>query len=426
MAVSSAHLRAELDDWIDQSWDPALTVREWWERLGTSGWAAPHWPVAAFGRGLSSAEAATVRQVLRERGVLGPPAGLGLLLAGPTIYTHGTAEQVERFLPDILCGRTAWCQLFSEPAAGSDLAGLQTRAVRDGDEWRVTGQKVWTSSGHIADWGMLIARTDPDAPKRRGITYFLVDMHQPGVEIRPLREMTGRSLFNEVFLDDVVVRDVDVVGGEGNGWAVTTTTLAFERAGLGAGSSGGAEGSAFPGSVVGHLDRLAGELAAPPSERRAPSLSVDPMALVELAHLEGAAGDPLLRQRLAQLHIEHQIGRYMALRGRDLAAAGDELPGLANMAKLRMSAMFRQAREIGLGLLGERGMLHDYEDPTPVDERDAAEVRMTSLALWSLAPSIYGGTDQIQRNILAERVLGLPRDGVDDSAVPFKDLPRNA
>ncbi|HEY6531921.1 MAG TPA: acyl-CoA dehydrogenase family protein [Acidimicrobiales bacterium] len=418
-------LIAELDTWLDANWDPQLTVRQWWERLGPSGWAAPHWPVTAYGRGLTNAETGQVRQRLRQRKVLGPPAGLGLLLAGPTIYTHGTPEQVERFLPDILCGRTAWCQLFSEPVAGSDLAGLQTRAVRDGDEWRVTGQKVWTSSGHISDLGMLIARTDPDAPKRRGITYFLVDMRQPGIDIRPLREMTGRSLFNEVFLDDVVVRDADIVGGQGHGWAVTNTTLAFERAGLGAGSSGGAEGSAFPGTVVGHLDRLAGEFTEPPSERRAPSLSVDPMALVELARLEGATGDPLLRQRLAQLWIEHQIGRYMALRGRDLRAAGTDLPGMANMAKLRMSSMFRNAREIGLGLLGARGMLHDYDDVAPVDERDAQEIRMTSLALWSPGPSIYGGTDQVQRNILAERVLGLPRDGVDDSTIPFKDLPRN-
>jgi alkylation response protein AidB-like acyl-CoA dehydrogenase len=416
---------AEFESWLDANWDPELTVRTWWERLGSSGWAAPHWPVSAFGRGLTLADTDQVRQVMRARGVLGPPGGLGLLLAGPTIYTHGSQDQIDRHLPDILSGRAAWCQLFSEPVAGSDLAGLQTRAVRDGDVWRVNGQKVWTSSGHISDLGMLIARTDPDAPKRRGITYFLVDMHQPGIDIRPLREMTGRSLFNEVFLTDVLVRHDDIVGGEGHGWAVTNTTLGFERAGLGAGSTGGGEGSAFPGTVVGHLDRLAGEFTGPPSERRAPSLSVDPMALIELARAEGKAADPLVRQRLAQLYIEHQIGRYMALRGRDLRAAGSELPGMANMAKLRTSAMFRKAREIGLGLLGPRGMLHDYDDPDPVDEVDAREARATSLALWSPAPSIYGGTDEVQRNILSERVLGLPRDGADDSAIPFRDLPRN-
>ena len=416
---------AELDAWLEANWDPQLTVREWWERLGSSGWAAPHWPTAAHGLGLSMAETARVRQVLRERRVLGAPAGLGVLLAGPTIYTHGTPEQIDRFLPDILCGRTGWCQLFSEPVAGSDLAGLQTRAERDGDVWRVTGQKVWTSSGHIADRGMLIARTDPDVPKRRGITYFLLDMHQPGIEIRPLREMTGRSLFNEVFLDEVIVHDADIVGGPGNGWAVTNTTLGLERAGLGAGSAGGAEGSAFPGTVVGHLDRRAGEFTGPPSERRAPSLSVDPAMLVELARAEGVADDPVMRQRLAHLHIEHQIGRYMAIRGRDLRAVGSDLPGMANMAKLRMSAMFREARDIGMDILGARGMLHDYDDPAPVDDLDALRMRMTSLSLWSPAPAIYGGTDQIQRNILSERVLGLPREEGDEPTRPFKDIPRN-
>jgi alkylation response protein AidB-like acyl-CoA dehydrogenase len=421
-------LLAELDTWLDDNWDRDLTVAEWWERLGTSGWAAPHWPTEAFGMGLSNAESAQVRRAFKERGVLGPPGGLGLLLAGPTIATHGTPEQVQRYLPDILCGRRAWCQLFSEPVAGSDLAGLQTRAERDGEEFRVNGQKVWTSAGHVADLGMLIARTDPDAPKHRGITWFVLDMHQPGLDVRPLRELTGHALFNEVFLTDVTVHDDDVVGGLGNGWSVTKTTLAFERAGLGAGSSGAGESSAYPGTVAGHLERRAGDFVKPPSAKRAPSLSVDPDRLVELAKARGAATDPRVRQGLARLHTEQQIARYMVLRNKDPRARRSEVPGMGNIAKLRMSAMFRQVRELGLEVLGARGMLHDYGDGGFTDDADDEGDRaraMTAVALWSPAPSIYGGTDEVQRNILAERVLGLPRDGNDDSSIPFRDVPRN-
>ena len=249
----------EVKAWLEENWDPDITVREWWERMGMAGWSAPAWPVDSYGRGLSNADNARVQRAIAAHGALGPPGGLGLLLAGPTIWTHGTPEQKERFLPDIVCGRVGWCQLFSEPVAGSDLAGLQTRAVRDGEEFVVNGQKVWTSSGQIADVGMLLARTNTDVPKHKGITYFAVDMHQAGVDVRPLRELTGRALFNEVFLTDVVAKAEDVIGGMENGWAVANTTLAFERAGLGAGSAGAAESAAVPGTIVGHLDKRAGD-----------------------------------------------------------------------------------------------------------------------------------------------------------------------
>src|SRR5215217_2327307 len=196
---------AELTSWLEENWDPDLTVGEWWERLGTSGWAAPTWPLEWYGKGLSRAEGVRAQQIIGDHGALGAPGGLGLLLAGPTIVTHGNDEQKARYLKDIVTGQKAWCQLFSEPGAGSDLAGLQTKAIKDGDEWIVTGQKVWTSGGQVADLGMLIARTDPDVPKHQGITYFAIDMHQPGVEVRPLRELTGRAMFNEVFMTEARV-----------------------------------------------------------------------------------------------------------------------------------------------------------------------------------------------------------------------------
>src|SRR3954454_10879659 len=236
----------EVKGWLEENWDPDLTVREWWDRLGNSGWAAPTWPVEWFGKGLSNAESTQVARAFAEIGALGPPGGLGMLLAGPTIITHGSEEQKQRYLPDIVTGRIAWCQLFSEPVAGSDLAGLQTRAVKDGEEWVVNGQKVWTSSAHIADLGMLMARTNTDVPKHKGITYFALDMHQDGIDVRPLRELTGRALFNEVFMTDVRARDDAIIGGEQNGWGVAKTTRAFERAGLGAGGGSAAESAAQP------------------------------------------------------------------------------------------------------------------------------------------------------------------------------------
>ncbi|MGH9098101.1 MAG: acyl-CoA dehydrogenase family protein, partial [Acidimicrobiales bacterium] len=252
----------ELREWLSSNWDPDLTVAAWWERLGLAGWSAPTLPTNSYGRGLSRNDGVRVSQEIDRFGALGAPAGLGLLLAAPTIATHGTQEQIDSFVRDIVTGQKSWCQLFSEPAAGSDLAGLQTRAVRDGDEWIVNGQKVWTSGGQHANLGMLLARTDPDVPKHQGITYFALEMIQPGVEIRPLKEMTGRALFNEVFMTDARVANDSLIGGENNGWAVANTTLANERAGLGSGGGSGAGGAVLPGTVGGGLDRRAGDFGS--------------------------------------------------------------------------------------------------------------------------------------------------------------------
>ena len=248
--ITDEMVREQVQTWLGENWDPDVTVAEWWERLMRSGYAAPTWPEDDFGRGYNRSLANIVNEELAQAGAIGPPAGLGYLLAGPTIVAHGTREQKDLWLTGILNGQDAWCQLFSEPGAGSDLAGLQCKAERDGDEWVITGQKVWTSTAQICNLGMLIARTDPDAPKHTGISYFAFAMDQPGVEIRPLREMTGRAMFNEVFIDGARVPDWNMIGGLNNGWAVTNTTLAAERAGLGSGGSGAA-GSAFPGPARG-------------------------------------------------------------------------------------------------------------------------------------------------------------------------------
>jgi alkylation response protein AidB-like acyl-CoA dehydrogenase len=418
--------------WLDEHWSLDLTVAEWWERLGLAGWSLPTLPPEWYGKGASREEGIRVAQVIGAAGVLGPPGGLGLLLAAPTINVHGTEEQKERYLRDIVTGRKAWCQLFSEPGAGSDLAGLATTAVQDGDEWVVNGQKVWTSTAQVADLGMLLARTNPDVPKHQGITYFAFDMNQPGVDVRPLREMTGRALFNEVFLTDVRVRDDDAIGGVNNGWAVANTTLAFERAGLGAGAGGGGAFGATPGTKAGALDRKVSDFVilrrgangAPRS-----GIGVSTQFLIELARERGKIDDATIRQNLMQLYTLNEIARFTNLRARALRKVGQEIPGLGNMAKLSMSRILRLSRDTSYQIVGPAGMLHAYNDADRA-ALDAATgfpelASVTEAALFAQGPSIYGGTDEIQHNIIGERVLGLPREPNPDRDRPFRELPRN-
>jgi alkylation response protein AidB-like acyl-CoA dehydrogenase len=424
----------ELTKWLQANWDPDLEVGEWWRRLGLEGWAAPSLPENAFGRGLSRGDTVVVQRTISSFGALPAPGGLGLLLAAPTIAAHGTQRQIDNYVKDIVTGQKAWCQLFSEPAAGSDLAGLQTRAERDGDEWVVNGQKVWTSSGHWADIGMLLARTNVDVPKHKGITYFALDMHQPGVEVRPLREMTGRAMFNEVFLTEARTTSDAIIGGIDNGWAVANTTLANERAGLGAGGGDAAASLALPGTVAGHLSMRAGDFVGKGTRKKSGEdtgglFGVSVSSLAKIAKETGAWDDPTIRQDIARLYTLGEVGRYSNLRMKAMRASGGDIPGLPNMAKLSMSEMVRLSRDLGLRILGPYGMLHGY---TNEQREQLAKITgrpvfgaITDAALFAQAPSIYGGTDQIQRNILGERVLGLPREPSNDREVPFRDLLKN-
>ncbi|MEX0874148.1 MAG: acyl-CoA dehydrogenase family protein [Actinomycetota bacterium] len=431
-------LIAELRAWLEDNWDPDLTVGDWWERLGLASWSAPSLPENAYGRGLARGDAARIAQEIGRFGALGAPGGLGLLLAAPTIATHGTQEQIDLYVRDIVTGRQAWCQLFSEPGAGSDLAGLSTKAVEQDGDWIINGQKVWTSGGQNADLGMLLARTDPSVPKHQGISYFALDMNQPGVDVRPLREMTGHAMFSEVFFSDARATSDTIIGGQNDGWAVANTTLAFERAGLGAGGGGAFGSMASPGTKAGQLERRAGDFVVKPGER-GPSRRRSGAAnagrvggatlLVGLAKGNGTFDDPVIRQGLARLHILSEIGRLNTERMKATRVAGGDIPGMANISKLLMSEMVRLSRDLGLQIVGAQGMLHATkpEDQKVLDEATGNPFLggITMQALYAQGPSIYGGTDQIQLNVIGERALGLPKEPRDDHLKPFSEIPKN-
>jgi len=416
--ASTAAVRSEVRAWLAANWNPDLTVAAWWELLADAHWAVPTWPEDAFGRGLSRGDAAVVGEEIKAAGALPAPGGLGIMLAGPTIVAHGDEEQKERYLRPIVTGAEAWCQLFSEPEAGSDLAGLKCRGDRDGDIWNVNGQKVWTSGGQIADRGMLLVRTNPDVRKHKGISWFAFDMHQDGVDVRPLREMTGRALFNEVFLSDVTARHDDIIGGLDNGWAVANTTLFVERSSLGAGGHGAGGAAASPGTIAGDLDKRAGDFVDVKG-----SGSGDVMgggagnAVLRLARSMAPVQDATLRQQLVQLHTMQEIARFANLRAKAAREAGVQLTGAEpNIAKLSMSRITKLAADLGLALQGPAGQL--WRDPI-------ADPVMAELAIFAPAVSIYGGTDEVQKNIIGERTLGLPAEPRTDKDVPFRDIPRS-
>jgi len=407
----------ELSDWLDANWDPELTVGDWWQILADSGYAKPSLPESAYGKGWSQAQETQAMRLMASKDVLGPPPGLGYMLAAPTIAVHGSQEQIDRYIPQILNGREAWCQLFSEPAAGSDLAGLQSKAERDGDQWRVEGQKVWTSQGHAADLGMLVARTDPSQPKHRGLTYFVMDMHQDGVDVRPLKEMTGRTFFSEVFMTDAWVDESDRIGEHGDGWRVANTTLTVERTSIGTGSTGVA--MAAPGSRMDSFGRLAGQVVQRSKESRAeghaPGVGMKLFdRYVELGRKLGTLEDPSLRDDMVKLYSMLQVNRLNMQRAR---VKNQRTGGEPSIAKLWNGEHHRQFRDLGMRIIGADGML----DPT-VSTTDPAVV---NVALNAQAPPIYGGTDQIQKNILGERVLGLPKEPGFDRDTPFSELPKN-
>ncbi|MDG2111350.1 MAG: acyl-CoA dehydrogenase family protein [Actinomycetota bacterium] len=399
--------------WFQEHWDPELSIGAWWSLLAESGWGHPDWPSDWFGRSASAQGARAVGAARRSTGAPAPRGGIASMLAGPTIIAHGTDEQRQRFVPDIAHGRVVWCQLFSEPGSGSDLAGLQTRAERDGDQWVVSGQKVWTSGTHLAKWGLLLARTDPDVAKHQGISYFLIDMEQPGIEVRPLREMTGRSLFTEVFLTEARVPAANLLGQPGDGWRIALTTLGFERASLGSGSLG--SGATMTIENI-DLSMRAGDLVAV-NQGAGSTAARGPDLLIEMAREHDRLGDPLIRQELARAWTTHRIGEWTSLRAKASAQLGRAPGPEVSVGKLASTANVWHLGQTALSIAGDIGVLGADDAPR---RGKAAELLMSSYVL-----SIGGGTSQIQRNIIGERVLGLSGERRDDKVLPFSDLPKN-
>jgi alkylation response protein AidB-like acyl-CoA dehydrogenase len=343
---------------------------DWQKRLHAAGWVGVHWPPAYGGRGASAIENYILQEEFARARAPELIGRIGINLVGPTLMAHGTDEQRRRYLPRILGAEELWCQLFSEPGAGSDLAALRCRADRHGDEFVISGQKVWTSYAQFADWGILLARTDPAAPKAKGISFLILDMHSPGVQVRPLRQMTGSDEFNEVFLEEVRVPAANLVGALNRGWAIAQTTLGHER-----GTS--------PRQLVIHR-MLLDELLA-------------------LARARARAGDPVLRQQLAQAVINVELMKLHNWRTLTQLGRGGAPGAESSVVKLFLSETSQHLHDAAMELLGAHGQLWSG------DPRAVGHGRWAKSYLYYRAISIFGGTSEIQRNIIAQRVLGLPR-----------------
>ncbi len=378
---------------LDEHWSHTVDRHEWAVAMVDNGWSAMRWPVESCGRGLSDDQAKACEELFRERKVPGTGQDRFNLWAG-TMVRHGSTELKQAFIRRLLLDEVAMCLLYSEPGAGSDLAGLRTTAVKDGDEWIITGQKVWTSGGKDADYGMLIARTDWDQPKHRGITFFFFPMKQPGVEVRPLRQATGDSRFNEVFISEARVPDSHRLGDLNAGWMVLQTALAYERAVMGI-----TKVSPSGNNAEGATAKAHGIIPRPD------------VSLVNLAHRVGKASDPIIRQRIAKLYCIKMVNEWTGTRATTQMKKDGASP-LVSLGKLAMSEILHSAGRLQGHLLGNDAMLDGDQHP---ESRDANYSQLNAYFT-----SIGGGTDQIQRNIIGERVLGLPKEPEPDRAQPFR------
>jgi alkylation response protein AidB-like acyl-CoA dehydrogenase len=379
----------------------------WYPTFADAGLVVPTWPVEYGGLDATPAMARAIEAVLRPYN-LGRLNPLGLNLAAPALFAHGTEEQRQRYLPPIVRNAEVWCQLFSEPGAGSDLASLATRAERDGDEWVVTGQKVWTTWAHLADFGVALVRTDTEVPKRKGITYMLVDMHAPGVEVRPLRHIGGEVDFNEVFLDRVRIADDQRVGEVGAGWAVANATLSGERQMVSGSGSGGVD--RIGGSGVGRLLR----------GRDGRSTASQP--------------DPAVRQRLMRVYSEERIRGWTNQRVRSGLRVGRSPGPESSIGKVHQGDLNQRIQLLATDLLGPAAMAWEADPSTngrDVGRVDGQQTYAQSLPyeiagmLRSRANTIEGGTTEVNKNIVAERVLGLPREPDPWRDAAWREVPRS-
>ena len=365
-----------------------------------AGLAWVHFPEGLGGLGLRPDLNREIEKRMRSAGAAAAdPTSFFQALAGPTIVTHGSEEQKRRFLRPMFTGEERWCQLFSEPGAGSDFAGLATRAVRDGDEWIVNGQKVWNTLAHLADWGMLVTRTDPESPKHRGMTYFAVDMRAPGVEVRPLRQITGEAEFNEVYLTDTRIPDDQRIGAEGEGWRVALTTLMNERTAIGSGGAGSSK--PVRGGPANDAVRI-------------------------WADLDATERTETRKARLMELWVRGEVARLTNLRAAESLRTGNPGPE-GSVAKLEFANLNKELYDFCIDLLGAAGMVdYDYtfRRPTELDATGASKSPQYAF-LRVRANSIEGGTSEILKNIIGEQVLGLPGEPRVDKDLPWIKVPRS-
>lgn len=391
--------RRKVRDWFERNRPGPLRTHEehraWHRKLYEAGFIGMGWPKAYGGQSARPMEQAIVGEEMARLNIPGGVNGLGIGFIGPTLIAHGTEAQKQRYVPKILTADEIWCQLYSEPNAGSDLAGLQTRAVResfpDGEYYVVNGQKVWTSQAHLADFAVLLARTDPDVPKHKGISYFIFDMHAPGVEIRPLKQITGNAEFNEVFFTNVKVPAENLIGEEGQGWELAQTTLGYER------------GGNLLGRVIHHRSSL-GRLF-----EVCRTLSRDDRPLLD---------DPVVRQKLGQMIAEVEVLYYGALRVLSKADKGQRPGAESSIDKLYLSEMDKRHQELIQSILGPYGQLEEGAPADVMLHPDGVaglqDSTWTYNFLRSRAGTIYSGSSEIQKNIIGERVLGLPREARAD------------
>ena len=385
--MTDDELRDEVQDWLAANWIPGVGRTAWAQLVVDAGWAVPSWEPEWYGRGLSDAQSRLVAAEFAAAGAHGCGHDRANLFAC-TLHDVGSDEQKRRLIPPSIRGESKWCLLYSEPGAGSDLAGLRTRAERDGDEWVINGQKVWTSFAKTADYGMLVARTDWDVPKHQGISFFMLPMRQPGVEIRPIHQITGESEFNEVFIEDARVPAGNLVGELNAGWSVLQIALGYER-------------------------RFMGDLARTAKDSKRPRVEKTNL-LVELAREAGRLGDPYIRQQIARVDALATVNRWNTQRSKT-AVDRSEAATLMALGKIAMSRILHETARVETEIVGAEAMLAGPENPVG----DAVTFR-TMNAYFT---SIGGGTDQIQRNIIGERVLGLPKEPEPYRNTPFRELP---
>jgi alkylation response protein AidB-like acyl-CoA dehydrogenase len=413
MMQAKPQIEKEVRQWLRENWNPEADLVQWRTLVAQSGWGAAHWPEAYYGKGLSLELSTLVEDIFAEFGAVGTAQTGVRMLAAVTLLEHGNHEQKRQYLRRILTGEDHWCQLFSEPGSGSDLAGATTRADLDGDEWIINGQKVWNTSAHHADYGLLIARTDWDEAKHKGLSYFILNMHQPGVEVRQLRQMNGHASFNEVFFTDARVPRENIISTAGNGWQVAMTTLAHERRSFDRSRETGRIKQS--GSIFVELKKEL-DISNEPYKWY-PQRAGRADLVMQRAQETGAINDPVQRQDIARLHILSECAKWTAQRAKTAQKAGRPQGPEGSLGKLAASEIAKLAARVHTNMSANDALL---TGPNSVHGGVVAEVLVSVPAV-----SIAGGTDEIQRNIVAERVLGLPKEPRFDQG-PFRNVQRNS